>query len=110
MDETGCFTAAAEEAAPFAGLPVLSEGNRAVLDALEARGFLVHVSKYLHRYPYDWRSKTPVIFRTTPQWCDLAQTRRPKLAPNSPKLAPISPQTRPTAPEVRGPRSHRDLA
>ena len=24
--------------------------------------------KYAHRYPYDWRSKQPVIFRATEQW------------------------------------------
>ena len=24
--------------------------------------------KYPHRYPYDWRSKQPVIFRATEQW------------------------------------------
>ena len=68
VDETGCFTAAVDEAAPFAGLNVLSDGNDAVLDALRRRGALLAASPYTHRYPYDWRSKTPVIFRTTPQW------------------------------------------
>lgn len=24
--------------------------------------------KYEHRYPYDWRTKKPVIFRATEQW------------------------------------------
>ena len=50
-------------------MAVLGEGNKAVIDTLRSNGSLLSVdSKYLHRYPYDWRSKTPVIFRTTPQW------------------------------------------
>ena len=68
VDEAGRFTASTEEAAPFAGLEVLDEGNRAVLEALRQRGNLLASSAYEHRYPYDWRSKTPIIFRTTPQW------------------------------------------
>lgn len=38
------------------------------LDHLRAHGMLVHVEQYTHLYPYDWRSKTPVIQRATPQW------------------------------------------
>ena len=68
VDETGVFTTAVHEAAPFAGLPVLGEGNGAVLRALRERGALLATERHEHRYPYDWRSKTPVIFRTTPQW------------------------------------------
>ena len=69
VDELGCFTSATDEAAPFSGMAVLGEGNKAVIDTLRSNGSLLSVdSKYLHRYPYDWRSKTPVIFRTTPQW------------------------------------------
>lgn len=36
---------------------------------LEENGMLFHMNKkFLHSYPYDWRSKTPVIQRATPQW------------------------------------------
>ena len=28
----------------------------------------LQAEKYPHRYPYDWRSKQPVIFRATEQW------------------------------------------
>ena len=24
--------------------------------------------RYQHKYPYDWRTKKPTIFRTTEQW------------------------------------------
>lgn len=68
VDEKGCFTAATEEAAGFAGESVLYDGNEAVLTALREGGSLLAAARHEHRYPYDWRSKTPVIFRTTPQW------------------------------------------
>lgn len=36
---------------------------------LEENGMLFHMNKkFAHSYPYDWRSKTPVIQRATPQW------------------------------------------
>ena len=81
VDEHGRFTDATEESVPFEGLEVLGSGNTAVLDALASRDALLSVSDYTHRYPYDWRSKTPVIFRTTPQWfVDLSRLREPAIA------------------------------
>lgn len=39
------------------------------LEILESHKMLFHVNKkFTHSYPYDWRSKTPVIQRATPQW------------------------------------------
>ncbi|RCK62213.1 Isoleucine--tRNA ligase, mitochondrial [Candida viswanathii] len=36
---------------------------------LQEKGMLFHLNKkFTHSYPYDWRSKTPVIQRATPQW------------------------------------------
>ena len=81
VDAEGRFTAAVAEAAPFEGLEVLGEGGRAVLDALRARGTLLSAAEHAHRYPYDWRSKTPVIFRATPQWfCELSALQPTALA------------------------------
>jgi len=65
VDADGCFTA---EAGPFAGLSVLGEGNEAVIDALKAVGALLKEEPYVHKYPYDWRTKKPTIFRATEQW------------------------------------------
>jgi isoleucyl-tRNA synthetase len=66
VDEHGLYTG--EVGQEFKGLDVLSSGNKAVLDALQNGGFLVHSEDYVHRYPHDWRSKQPVIIRTTKQW------------------------------------------
>ena len=65
MDAEGCFTA---EAGPFKGLFVQGEGNEAVIKALTEAGALLLQEKYAHKYPYDWRTKQPTIFRATSQW------------------------------------------
>ena len=65
VDEAGTLTA---EAGPFAGLNVLKDANPAILEALEESGALLKHESYAHRYPYDWRTKKPTIFRATEQW------------------------------------------
>ncbi|WP_348228198.1 isoleucine--tRNA ligase [Trichocoleus desertorum] len=65
VDDNGDFT---EEAGPFAGLNVLGPGNQAVIDALQAANSLLKEEPYVHKYPYDWRTKKPTIFRATEQW------------------------------------------
>lgn len=65
VDDNGNFT---EEAGQFAGLNVLGDGNQAVIDALAAAGSLLKEEPYPHKYPYDWRTKKPTIFRATEQW------------------------------------------
>lgn len=58
----------------FAGLEILTqkgelgEGNFAVLKELDKIGSLLSKGSLKHEYPHSWRSKAPLIFRTTPQW------------------------------------------
>lgn len=52
----------------YAGLHVFDEGNAAILTKLKSVGALVSESPYTHRYPYDWRTKKPVLIRVTEQW------------------------------------------
>lgn len=66
VDDAGRFTA--EAGAEFEGKSVLGEGNIAVIDALRAAGALIAQEAYEHKYPYDWRTKKPTIFRATSQW------------------------------------------
>lgn len=65
VDDNGNFS---PEAGQFAGLNVLGDGNQAVIDALTAAGSLLKEEAYAHKYPYDWRTKKPTIFRATEQW------------------------------------------
>lgn len=51
----------------FAGQHVYKV-DEPVLDVLRERGALLHAGKITHSYPHCWRTKTPLIFRATPQW------------------------------------------
>ena len=44
------------------------DANPRVLEALKAAGGLLANGRLKHSYPHSWRSKAPLIFRTTPQW------------------------------------------
>ncbi len=46
----------------------LGAGNFAVLKAFEEACNLLAKGSLRHEYPHSWRSKAPLIFRTTPQW------------------------------------------
>lgn len=65
VDGKGEFT---PEAGIFAGMNVLDGGNTAVIQALKEAGALLKEEAYVHKYPYDWRTKQPVILRATEQW------------------------------------------
>ncbi|RMH11750.1 MAG: isoleucine--tRNA ligase, partial [Planctomycetota bacterium] len=44
------------------------KANDEVVKRLRDSGHLFHSNRFVHSYPHDWRSKTPVIFRCTEQW------------------------------------------
>ena len=58
----------------FAGMEVYTDkgemggGNFAVLKEMNEVGALLAKGSLRHEYPHSWRSKAPLIFRTTPQW------------------------------------------
>jgi isoleucyl-tRNA synthetase len=66
VDDNGNFTSEAGE--NFSGKFVLGEGNSAVINSLTSSGHLLLEHAYRHKYPYDWRTKKPTIFRATEQW------------------------------------------
>ncbi|HSN00138.1 MAG TPA: isoleucine--tRNA ligase, partial [Rudaea sp.] len=51
----------------FAG-QFIFKANDAIADLLRERGVLLAFAKITHSYPHCWRHRTPVAFRTTPQW------------------------------------------
>ncbi|PKU48948.1 isoleucine--trna mitochondrial [Limosa lapponica baueri] len=66
VDEGGFFT---EAAGPeLKNKNVLEEGNEAVIQMLQAAGSLLKEEKFKHSYPYDWRTKKPMIIRASKQW------------------------------------------
>ncbi|HPP80765.1 MAG TPA: isoleucine--tRNA ligase [Deltaproteobacteria bacterium] len=64
VDNEGRFTSEVEG---FEGRYVF-EANDDVNRALKDRGALLHLSDYDHSYPYCWRCKNAIIFRSTNQW------------------------------------------
>ncbi|RNJ52349.1 isoleucine-tRNA ligase [Verticillium nonalfalfae] len=71
IDDEGHFTRDAFPDAPerlTEASPILKGGSKAVLKLLEEHADVLHVEKYKHKYPYDWRTKQPVVIRATQQW------------------------------------------
>jgi isoleucyl-tRNA synthetase len=80
VNDLGCFTAAAlpDDPEVLEGVSVVEGGSKAVLDILGDK--VLHVHKYTHKYPYDWRTKLPVIIRATEQWfADVGHEKRAAL-------------------------------
>ena len=64
VDENGVFTAGAGE---FAGAHVYKVDEQ-ILDTLRKTNALVAEEIITHSYAHCWRTKTPLIYRATPQW------------------------------------------
>ncbi|ODQ65861.1 isoleucyl-tRNA synthetase [Nadsonia fulvescens var. elongata DSM 6958] len=70
VDDSGCYTSDLPAGCEsLSGKMVLKEGQIEILNMLERCDALVSKNdKYKHSYPYDWRSKKPIIVRATSQW------------------------------------------
>ncbi len=66
VDKHGRFTK--DAGSDVEGMFVLDQGTGQVLKKLEALGVLVASQRYTHKYPYDWRTKQPIIVRSAAQW------------------------------------------
>ncbi|XP_074651245.1 isoleucine--tRNA ligase, mitochondrial-like [Tubulanus polymorphus] len=64
VDEMGKYTCG--KLKDLAGKSVLTSGNETVLKMLS--NDLLHQHEYKHSYPYDWRTKKPIIIRASKQW------------------------------------------
>ena len=70
VDDHGRFTnlALPDEPSLLTGLEVLGEGSDRVLEYLQHFKYVLATHDHTHKYPYDWRTKLPVIVRATEQW------------------------------------------
>ncbi len=64
IDDQGVFR---DKVELFGGEHVYKVDER-VVAVLEEHGHLFAQDKIVHSYPHCWRTKTPLIFRATPQW------------------------------------------
>ncbi|WP_032112272.1 isoleucine--tRNA ligase [Candidatus Paracaedibacter symbiosus] len=51
----------------FAGIHIFKAAPK-VMEVLKENGNLLAAAKLIHSYPHSWRSKAPLIYRTTAQW------------------------------------------
>lgn len=61
VDEEGRFTH--EIGLGLEGKFAFTDGNKAVIDLLKDASALVKECDYVHKYPYDWRTRQPVMLR-----------------------------------------------
>ncbi|KAI8343278.1 tRNA synthetases class I-domain-containing protein [Chlamydoabsidia padenii] len=50
------------------GKSAFEDGTSAVIELLKKESALMLEKEYIHKYPYDWRTKKPVMLRATAQW------------------------------------------
>ncbi|KAI1422618.1 tRNA synthetases class I-domain-containing protein [Xylaria sp. FL1777] len=83
IDDMGNFTKDAFPDAPEVlqrAPSVIEGGGRNVLGLLKPHGDVLLVEKHHHKYPYDWRTKKPVVIRATEQWfADVASIKEEAL-------------------------------
>nr|XP_004670163.1 isoleucine--tRNA ligase, mitochondrial [Jaculus jaculus] len=66
VDEGGMFTSAAGP--ELQNKSVLEEGTDVVIKMLQTANSLLKEEQLVHSYPYDWRTKKPVVIRASKQW------------------------------------------
>lgn len=64
VNDSGAFT---DEVPEYQGINIF-KANPLIIERLKQSGHLIAMKEIEHSYPHCWRSKTPLIFRTTPQW------------------------------------------
>ena len=82
VDQNGRFTA---EVPPFSVKEVRS-CNPAIIQDLKQRGSLFHQATVHHRYPYCWRSDTPLIYKAVNTWFVAVEKIRDRLLAANQKI------------------------
>lgn len=74
VDEDGTYNSDLESlmepftSAKLLGLPVMTSGNDIIIGLLQEKGVLIAEHSITHKYPFDWRSRQPILVRSTSQW------------------------------------------
>ncbi|RYZ78052.1 MAG: isoleucine--tRNA ligase, partial [Proteobacteria bacterium] len=64
VNDAGAYT---DEVPEYVDINVF-KANPMIVERLRESGHLAGFKEIEHSYPHSWRSKTPLIYRTTPQW------------------------------------------
>jgi len=91
VDDAGLYT---DDFAEMKGINIF-KANPLIVEKLKNSEHLLKFSEFVHSYPHCWRSKTPLIFRTTAQWfIGIDQETSPATSPEtSPKILSIRQKT-----------------
>lgn len=64
VDQNGKFT---PEIAEYAG-QFVKDADKAIIRRLKEQGNVIHHTTFRHRYPFCWRSDTPLIYKAVATW------------------------------------------
>lgn len=76
VDDYGIMT---EEAGDLVKGMWYEKANDKIVDYLLEKGTALKMVPIKHSFPFDWRSKTPIVFRATKQWFASIEKRREAL-------------------------------
>lgn len=79
VDANGCFTSEVPE---FKGR-LVKEADEDICEHIKKSGRLINKAKYMHSYPFCWRSDTPLIYKVVPSWFVAVETFKDKLLKNN---------------------------
>lgn len=82
VDQNGKFT---KEVPDFAGLYV-KDADKEIIKALKQKGRVFHQGTIHHRYPFCWRSDTPLIYRAVRTWFVAVEKIKEELLKNNEKV------------------------
>jgi isoleucyl-tRNA synthetase len=64
VDRNGCFT---DEVPPWKGV-LVKDADKDIMRDLKGRGLVFYQGTLRHRYPFCWRSDTPLIYKAVSSW------------------------------------------
>ncbi|KAF3650020.1 Isoleucine--tRNA ligase, cytoplasmic [Capsicum annuum] len=79
VDDNGRFT---ERITDFRDKYV-KEADNDITQAVKDKGRLVKSGKFMHSYPFCWRSDTPLIYRAVPSWFIMVEKIKDQLLENN---------------------------
>ena len=82
IDQNGCFTA---EVVDFCGYYV-KDADKEIMRHLKNKGLVFEQATLRHRYPFCWRSDTPLIYRTVSTWFVSVEKIKDKLIAANEKI------------------------
>lgn len=82
VDQNGCFT---KEVVDFCGYYV-KDADKEIIRHLKNKGLVFEHATLRHRYPYCWRSDTPLIYKTVSTWFVSVEKIKDKLIKANEKI------------------------